>query len=216
MISTPSRASCFATMIFSSTFMLAPGDCSPSRNVVSKILNHACHGFTSLQFRAAQNGRPARPQAQETPQAYPLGYVEDVFKPRTKLAAFSAVCKNTKASIPTAQGRRLDEAPWYHPDSAMNNVSLSTALHYALSRGQGGIHYSGFTDSGSEASSAPHRLVCTIHQLSHCCANRVLLLVVAIIRTSIQSPTARSLGDGRFPAILDRSPTSRSAGPSKA
>jgi hypothetical protein len=37
MISTPNRASCFATMIFSSTFMLAPGDCSPSRNVVSKI-----------------------------------------------------------------------------------------------------------------------------------------------------------------------------------
>jgi hypothetical protein len=25
-------------MTFSSTFMLAPGDCSPSRNVVSKIL----------------------------------------------------------------------------------------------------------------------------------------------------------------------------------
>ena len=37
MISTPNRANCFATMIFSSTFMLAPGDCSPSRNVVSKI-----------------------------------------------------------------------------------------------------------------------------------------------------------------------------------
>ena len=48
----------------------------------------------------------------------------------------------------------------------MNNVSQSTALHYALSRGRGGIHYSDFTDSGSEASSAPRRLVCTIHQLS--------------------------------------------------
>ena len=43
---------------------------------------------------------------------------------------------------------------------------LLTALHYALSRGRDGIHYSGFIDSGSEASSAPHRLVCTIHQLS--------------------------------------------------
>jgi hypothetical protein len=38
MISTPSRASCLAIMTFSSMFMLAPGDCSPSRRVVSKIL----------------------------------------------------------------------------------------------------------------------------------------------------------------------------------
>ncbi len=27
-----------------------------------------------------------------------------------------------KASIPTAQGRRLQEAPWYHPDLALDNV----------------------------------------------------------------------------------------------
>ena len=155
-------------------------------------------------------------------------------------------------------------------------------LHYARSRGRGGIHYLGFTDSGSEASSAPHRLVCTIHQLSHCCANRVLLLVEAISRMLKKSasfvlasfrpspyhrgyasalhslrpcwtaflsilrecspvvlhvhhrvlacqssfPTVcqnfDSITDcsvlvaGRFPAILARSPTSRSAGPSKA
>ena len=38
MTSTPSRASCFARVIFSSTFMLAPGDCSPSRSVVSNML----------------------------------------------------------------------------------------------------------------------------------------------------------------------------------
>ena len=38
MISTFRRASCLATRTFSSIFMLAPGDCSPSRNVVSKIL----------------------------------------------------------------------------------------------------------------------------------------------------------------------------------
>src|SRR6185295_13057228 len=69
--------------------------------------------------------------------------------------------------------------------------ALSTALHNALSRGRGGIHYSDFTDSGSEASSAPHRLVCTTHQLSSCCTNRVLLLFDATI-TSIQSPTAQS------------------------
>src|SRR4030067_1856347 len=36
-ISTPSRLSCFATCSFSSTFIDAPGDCSPSRSVVSKI-----------------------------------------------------------------------------------------------------------------------------------------------------------------------------------
>ena len=36
-ISTLSRASCFATASFSATFIVAPGDCSPSRSVVSKI-----------------------------------------------------------------------------------------------------------------------------------------------------------------------------------
>src|SRR3989344_4632279 len=36
-ISTPSLASCFAIIIFSSTFMEAPGDCSPSLSVVSNI-----------------------------------------------------------------------------------------------------------------------------------------------------------------------------------
>ncbi len=34
-----------------------------------------------------QNGRPARPQTKEAPEAYPLGYVEDASKSRTKLAA---------------------------------------------------------------------------------------------------------------------------------
>jgi hypothetical protein len=32
-----------------------------------------------------QNVRPARPQAKEAPEAYPLGYVEDASEPRTKL-----------------------------------------------------------------------------------------------------------------------------------
>lgn len=83
----------------------------------------------------------------------------------------------------------------------MNNVSLSTALHYALSRGRGGIHYSGFADSGSEASSAPHRLVCTIHQLS--------LTAVRIAYYSSSQPlelrfNPRLLGLGRrtFPGHL--------------
>jgi len=87
-------------------------------------------------------------------------------------------------------------------------------LHYAQSRGRNGIHYSGFTDSSSEASSAPHRLACTTHQLSHYYANRVLLLVKAI-KTSIQTDCS-VLVDELFPAIFARSPTSRSAGPNKA
>ena len=37
MISTLSRSSCRASAIFSSTFIVQPGDCSPSRSVVSKI-----------------------------------------------------------------------------------------------------------------------------------------------------------------------------------
>ncbi len=36
----------------------------------------------------AQKGRPARPQAEQEPEAYPLGYVEDSCELRTKLAGF--------------------------------------------------------------------------------------------------------------------------------
>ena len=32
-----------------------------------------------------KKGYPTRPQTQEAPQAYPLGYVEDAFKTRTQL-----------------------------------------------------------------------------------------------------------------------------------
>ena len=37
MTSTPRSTSAWATSSFSSRFMLQPGDCSPSRSVVSKI-----------------------------------------------------------------------------------------------------------------------------------------------------------------------------------
>ena len=37
MTSTPSRTSCRAISSFSSVFIEAPGDCSPSRSVVSKM-----------------------------------------------------------------------------------------------------------------------------------------------------------------------------------
>jgi hypothetical protein len=39
----------------------------------------------------AQKGRPARPQAEQEPEAYPLGYVEDFDEPRTKLAGFFSI-----------------------------------------------------------------------------------------------------------------------------
>jgi hypothetical protein len=45
--------------------------------------------FTFLQqenhVQDAQKGCPARPQPMATPQAYPLGYVEDVVEVRTQL-----------------------------------------------------------------------------------------------------------------------------------
>ena len=39
----------------------------------------------------AQNGLPARPQPKNRPQAYPLGYIEDLFKARTKLEGFFSI-----------------------------------------------------------------------------------------------------------------------------
>ena len=39
--STPRRSSCCPRRSFSSTFMLQPGDCSPSRSVVSKMVMRA-------------------------------------------------------------------------------------------------------------------------------------------------------------------------------
>src|SRR6266850_894996 len=109
MISTPNRANCFATMIFSSTFMLAPGDCSPSRNVVSKIRIMRVMVSPLPPPRADQNGCPARPHAKKTPESYPLGYVEDGFKPRTQLASVFISPKKHKRLPPHAQGRRLEK-----------------------------------------------------------------------------------------------------------
>ena len=40
--STPRRASCWAISTFSWVFSEIPGDCSPSRSVVSKILTRSC------------------------------------------------------------------------------------------------------------------------------------------------------------------------------
>ena len=42
-------------------------------------------------MRDAQKGLLTRPQAKLKPEAYPLGYVEDFDKPRTKLGAFFSI-----------------------------------------------------------------------------------------------------------------------------
>jgi hypothetical protein len=39
----------------------------------------------------AQNARPARPQPKNRPEAYPLGYVEDLFEGRTPLAGIFSI-----------------------------------------------------------------------------------------------------------------------------
>jgi hypothetical protein len=43
---------------------------------------------TRATFQDGQKGRPSEAAAKKQPQAYPLGYVEDCFKARTKLEAF--------------------------------------------------------------------------------------------------------------------------------
>jgi len=45
MMSTPRSASAFATRSFSGCVMLQPGDCSPSRSVVSKIITRSAFGL---------------------------------------------------------------------------------------------------------------------------------------------------------------------------
>jgi len=60
--------------------------------VVSKIRMMRVMALSSilqagLCQRAAQNETPTRPRVKKTPQAWPLGYAEDVFEPRTKLEA---------------------------------------------------------------------------------------------------------------------------------
>ena len=53
--STPSRASCSAISSFSPTSREIPGDCSPSRRVVSKIFTWSGIGLSIHRFRATKN-----------------------------------------------------------------------------------------------------------------------------------------------------------------
>ncbi len=51
---------------------------------------HVWHNRKTLP-QDAQKGLPARPQPKNRPQAYSLGYVEDLFKARTKLEGFFSI-----------------------------------------------------------------------------------------------------------------------------
>src|SRR6266849_9230287 len=68
--------------------------------------NPSSHCFRPSQLapQDVQNGRSARPQAKEAPEAYPLGYVEDTSEPRTKLAAVFNI-------LLSRQARDLDDRP---------------------------------------------------------------------------------------------------------
>ena len=52
-----------------------------------------------ISTQAAQKGRPARPQAEQEPEAYPLGYVEDSCELRTPLAAFFSILLLRKCEL---------------------------------------------------------------------------------------------------------------------
>src|SRR5487761_1798311 len=64
MTSTPSAASAWAISIFSLMFMLAPGDCSPSRSVVSKIVMRRGEDMVMYPSnkRAANESHKVRPR----------------------------------------------------------------------------------------------------------------------------------------------------------
>jgi hypothetical protein len=46
--------------------------------------------------QADQNGHPTRPQPMATPQAYPLGYVEDVAEVRTPLGTVFTILMTSR------------------------------------------------------------------------------------------------------------------------
>ena len=55
--------------------------------------------ITKTYLQDVQNGCPARPQAKEAPEAYPLGYVEDTSELRTKLAAVFNILKHPDKEV---------------------------------------------------------------------------------------------------------------------
>src|SRR5437868_12090878 len=216
MISTPKRASCFATMIFSSTFMLAPGDCSPSRNVVSKIRimrvmvpplsGSDCSKRTSSKAAGEEDiaGVPSEVRRECVQAENEAG---GCFQQSAKTQKPPSLCPGTEAS----------EAPWYHPDLARNNVRCPQPF---MTPCHGGEAESITRISRILAQRRVRRRTgwfAPWHQLSHCCTIRVLLLFDATL-TSIRSPTAQlsatdaspsSCTEVRQAVLLDRATRSR-------
>src|SRR4029077_11818436 len=121
MISTPKRASCFATMIFSSTFMLAPGDCSPSRRVVSKIL--IMRVMVSPLFGSDCSKRASSKAAGEEDIAgVPSGVRRECVQAENEAGGRFQQSAKTQKPPSLRPGTEASAAPWYHPDLAMNNV----------------------------------------------------------------------------------------------
>jgi hypothetical protein len=67
--------------------------------------------FQYFHGQAVQKDRPARPQAEQKTEAYPMGYVEDFCELRTKLAVFfnSLLELVLRYAIPQRIARDLEE-----------------------------------------------------------------------------------------------------------
>src|SRR5215472_14589807 len=204
-MSTPRRASCFATMIFSSTFMLAPGDCSPSRNVVSKIRIMRVMSYLPLDKLLKKFLLLIRPPLARRDAPFPK-QGRSVREPRGVLVCSvrrgvptpendaGRLFQQLEAQKPPSQqsGTKALRTPWYHPGSAMNGsfCRLSPFIQpVTRARRNPLLSVHGF---GSEGSSTLNGLVCTIHQLSQFRPRRVLFLVAAV-RTLAQLTIAQLL-----------------------
>src|SRR5215469_1789314 len=188
-MSTPRRASCFATITFSSTFILAPGDCSPSRKVVSKIRIIRVMSYPPLD-KLLKKFFPQGRQGERTPKrTSPLRRGV-----RTPEEDAGRLFQQLEAQKPPSQqsGTKALRTPWYHPSSAMDGgiCRLSPFIQpVTRARRNPLLSVHGF---GSEGSSTLNGLVCTIHQLSQFRPRHVLFLVAAV-RTSAQLTIARLL-----------------------
>ena len=163
--------------------MLAPGDCSPSRRVVSKILIMRGHDFTSLFMRLLKMHFSSKAAGERGQRRRTLRGTSRDGQATENAAggAFSAVSKTQKPPS-LSPGTEASEAPWYHPDLAMNNVRRPqpfitpchggeaesiTRVSWILAQRRVRRRAGWFAPSTSSLS---------------CCANRVLLLVAAINR----------------------------------
>ena len=76
------------------------GESATARCASTGIVPATPPHFSGASLQAAQTDYPARPQPKNRPEAYPLGYVEDLFEVRTPLG----VCFS---SLPAGWSKRL-------------------------------------------------------------------------------------------------------------